>query len=53
MERLFLTLSDREDEVAQMIGAGLEAKEQPTQPITQQQPQSFPPAQGNNDGLPF
>ena len=27
MERLFLTLSDREDEVAQMIGAGLEAKE--------------------------
>ena len=27
MERLFLTLSDREDEVAQMIGVGLEAKE--------------------------
>lgn len=27
MERLFLTLSDREDEAAQMIGAGLEAKE--------------------------
>ena len=27
MERLFFTLSDREDEVAQMIGAGLEAKE--------------------------
>lgn len=27
MEKLFLTLSDREDEVAQMIGAGLEAKE--------------------------
>lgn len=27
MERLFLTLSDREDEVAQMIVAGLEAKE--------------------------
>lgn len=27
MEKLFLSLSDREDEVAQMIGAGLEAKE--------------------------